>query len=83
MSEVVLKPCPFCGAVPSVTRIASGYRGNADTATATFQVRCEFCGIKFERKTEVTIDDDGKAKVLFDGHGEVIKMWNMRTKSEN
>lgn len=44
MSEVVLKPCPFCGEVPEVARVASGYRGNADAATATFQVRCECCG---------------------------------------
>lgn len=82
MSEVVLKPCPFCGEVPEVERIASGYRGNADAATATFRVQCERCGIKFERKTEAAIDDDGKVKVLFDGHNEVIRLWNMRSKRQ-
>jgi len=82
MSEVVLKPCPFCGEVPEVERVASGYRGNADAATATFQVRCECCGIKFERQTEVAIDDDGKVNVLFDGYGEVIRLWNTRAKKQ-
>lgn len=64
MSEVVLKPCPFCGEVPEVERVASGYRGDADAATAKFRVQCECCGIRFERQTEVAIDDDGKVKVL-------------------
>lgn len=82
MSEVVLKPCPFCGEVPEVARVASGYRGNADAATATFRVQCECCGIRFERQTEVAIDDDGKVKVLFDGHGEVIRLWNTRAKKQ-
>lgn len=82
MSEVVLKPCPFCGEVPEVARVASGYRGNADAATATFQVQCECCGIKFERQTEVAIDDDGKVNVLFDGYGEVIRLWNTRAKKQ-
>lgn len=80
MSEVVLKPCPFCGDVPEVTRVASGYRDNAAAATAKFQVRCKWCGIKFERETEVAIDNDGEVKVLFDGRGEVIKLWNTRAK---
>lgn len=82
MSNDVLKPCPFCGKVPSVERVASGYRGNADAATAKFRVQCEHCGIKFERATEVTIDDDGKVNVLFDGHGEVIRLWNTREKEK-
>lgn len=82
MREVVLKPCPFCGEVPEVERVASGYRGGADAATATFRVQCEHCGIEFERQTEVAIDDDGKVKVLFDGYNEVIRLWNMRSKRQ-
>lgn len=42
----------------------------------------EVTGIRFERQTEVAIDDDGKVKVLFDGHGEVIRLWNTRAKRQ-
>lgn len=82
MSKVMLKPCPFCGEVPEVELVARGYRGNADAATATFRVQCKCCGIRFERQTEVAIDDDGKVKVLFDGHGKVIRLWNTRAKRQ-
>lgn len=51
MREVVLKPCPFCGKVPGIEQTESGYSGPEDAITATFQVRCEICGVGFERKT--------------------------------
>lgn len=80
MSEDVLKPCPFCGDVPGIEQTESGYSGTEDAITATFQVRCEICGVGFERKTRVTLDKDGKPKVLSDGRNEVIRLWNMRSK---
>lgn len=82
MSEVVLKPCPFCGEVPGIEQTESGYSGQEDAITATFQVRCEICGVGFERKTRVTLDKDGKPKVLSDGRKEVIGLWNMRSKRQ-
>lgn len=80
MREVVLKPCPFCGEVPGIEQTESGYSGPEDAITATFQVRCEICGVGFERKTRVTLDKDGKPKVLSDGRKEAIGLWNMRSK---
>lgn len=83
MSEE-LKPCPFCGAMPTLTNsgIIKCYKREGGDLTTSWMVKCKVCNIKreggmtyynFENDETLTIKDP-----KFDGRRKVIEMWNKR-----
>ena len=44
MSEVKLKPCPFCGFTPEIVELKDNVRYN-------YKIHCTFCGVMFYENT--------------------------------
>ena len=76
MSEVQLKPCPFCGTVPTIRQSCSGHSGNG-IFSADFEIKCEKCKIWFNRRSEFVLEN-GQAVFIRNGYEEVVSLWNSR-----
>lgn len=67
MSNVKLKPCPFCGGEAELTEYALSY-----------EVECSMCGASISYVTALCDDDDEKLSV----RNGLLKAWNRGDGSE-
>ena len=74
MSEIKLKPCPFCGGKPY---IETNHRAfiNAKTTKVAF-VRCKGCNARTER---IPLEKYGKTSHSLEAELDAIEAWNKRT----
>lgn len=73
---IALKPCPFCGTVPTIKQFSSGHSGNG-VFTASFKIKCEKCKVEFTRNSEFQLVN-GQPKFIRNGYDEVVSLWNTR-----
>lgn len=76
MSEIQLKPCPFCGKIPTIRQYASGHSGNG-VFSASYELKCEKCKVGFVRSSEFMLEN-GQPKFIRNGYDEVVSLWNTR-----
>jgi len=76
MSKIQLKPCLFCGEIPTIRPIVYGH-GNNGEFTALYQIECETCEIGFTRESKFVLED-GQPKFIRNGYDEVVSLWNDR-----
>lgn len=76
MSDVQLKPCPFCGKIPTIRQYASGHSGNG-VFFASYELKCEKCKVRFVCNSEFMLEN-GQPKFIRNGYDEVVSLWNTR-----
>lgn len=69
MSEIQLKPCPFCGKIPTIRQYA--------VFSAFYELKCEKCKVGFVRNSEFMLKN-GQPKFIRNGYDEVVSLWNTR-----
>lgn len=74
MSE--LKPCPFCGSRPNVSKSSASH--NYNVFTVEFAIMCPNCRIRFKAFSEFEVDNKGQVKTRKDGYKTIIDKWNTR-----
>ncbi len=77
-----LKPCPFCGTPPGLSRFNLSTRGTH--FLAKYAILCNNCKMATTKdyETEFDIDFDGKVTFYENGAEKAIKAWNGRTNRE-
>lgn len=76
MSKIQLKPCPFCGKIPTIRQYASSHSGNG-VFSASYELKCEKGKVGFVRNSEFVLET-GQPKFIRNGYDEVVSMWNTR-----
>lgn len=74
MSE--LKPCPFCGSRPNISK-ASHIRRESGFGVE-FTISCPTCHIHFRANSEFEVNNKGQVKTVKDGYKTIIDKWNTR-----
>ena len=79
MTEIKLKPCPFCGGEAEFFEENNGYhsRGNAEW---TLGIRCTKCGIKSPHiyRIDVILNKNAEFQFLLDERRVAVDDWNRR-----
>ena len=80
MTNIELKPCPFCGTKPRfklTSTIFSNY-----TKAVEFKIGCEKCGYEFEKlhrfEIQFDLESDSGIKIVEDSRIECAEAWNRR-----
>ena len=82
MTDIELRPCPFCGAQAAMfTRVgdADGVRG--ETRVWHFGIGCTECNVRLPRsdyKLSVQMGRCGGIQILEDDRQEAADVWNRR-----
>lgn len=74
-----LKPCPFCGEIPKISKSSIDY--SADSFSVMYTVACSNCKISFKSRSEFTVKD-GEPVTVQNGYLDCIKKWNRRADNE-
>ncbi len=80
-----LKPCPFCGRKPKITKKNSIERGAIGEITAfrvTFEIKCTKCHTSFYGDTYVSVKEHDVIQEG-DGYQICIDQWNTRAGDNN
>lgn len=73
MSEIELKPCPFCSGKAQIVKTQSGYKQNPSTILDTWAVQCENkCCRTMEFGDRIFRKEDGEIIVEEDGVKEAL-----------
>lgn len=78
ISDIDIKPCPFCGSVARLVKISEGttYRNHIHDS---FSVSCSGCDMVIPAfYSDIYQDDKGNLVIKSNGAIEAIKMWNRR-----
>ncbi len=75
MSEIKLKPCPFCDESPVVKEYDQKIR--YEKFIVTHEVSCRKCDIGFVRNSEFTFKN-GQPDFVRNGYEEAVALWNTR-----
>lgn len=79
--EIELKPCPWCGTLPTMRRISTGLEHG--DYVVWFAVECDKCHIQFKAPTVVTTDCDGRVRIIQEGYSEALNQWNRRANDDD
>ena len=84
MTDVKLKPCPFCGITPHFKVKSNCLR---DTSKGCeFTVFCQGCGIEFPQKYSFEIEFDLAnpygIKIVADEREKAVEAWNRRAEND-
>lgn len=78
MEQKSLKPCPFCGAKPTIVKLNGGYDAGRKDNYGNFAIKCENCDIRFQTfVVSAIVKDDGELYVL-NTKNNAIEKWNRR-----
>lgn len=80
MEKVELKSCPFCGGQATMREYSCGHGGNGEFS-ASYEVKCSECGIKFNRESRFRLIN-GQSVFSVNGYDECVEAWNRRTKDD-
>lgn len=77
MSE--LRPCPFCGGVAKLVRVATSYKDNPTTIMDEWEVKClNGCCNTIRFQDNIYHKGDGEIVVESNGAKDAIEHWNQR-----
>lgn len=82
MSEIKLKPCPFCGR-EAVFVIKSHSSSHRDVGF-NFFIQCSKCYTRLPQEYSLTLrlDEDGNISTTSDGRKDAEEAWNRRADNE-
>lgn len=83
MSEIKLKPCPFCGG-KAIYKIISN-NSTHHCVGFGFKVECEDCGMNLPGRYDMSfsLTEDGELNVLLDKRPIAAEKWNRRVGEQN
>ena len=73
-----LKPCPFCGAKPTIVKLNGGYDAGRKDNYGNFAITCERCNIRFQTFVVSSILKDDGELFITDTKSKAIEAWNRR-----
>lgn len=76
MSEIQLKPCPFCGKIPTIRQCSTGH-SIVGTYSGSYVLVCENCNVKIVRDFEFRLKNN-QLEFTQDGYNELVSLWNTR-----
>ena len=82
MSEIKLKPCPFCGGEAQF--ITKSYKSSHYDAGFNFTIQCQGCYTRLpqEYSLSVKLDAEGYIIITGDGRKDAAAAWNRRADNE-
>ena len=82
MSEIKLKPCPFCGGEAQF--ITESYKSSHYDAGFNFTIQCQGCYTRLpqEYSLSVKLDAEGCIIITGDGRKDAAAAWNRRADNE-
>lgn len=83
MSEIKLKPCPFCGG--KAVYMTKSNASDHYCVGFNFEVECEDCGMSLpgRYKIKFSLSENGELNVLNDERPIAAEKWNRRTGQES
>lgn len=80
MSEIKLKPCPFCGG--EAVYVTSSNNSSHCCVGFDFEVKCKECkvGIPGRYEMKFYLGENGELKILADERPKAAERWNRRGK---
>lgn len=79
--SVELKPCPFCGAKPTILKLSGGYDAGRKDNYGNFTITCERCGIRFQTFVVSSIIADDGELLITNTKSKAIEAWNRRAET--
>lgn len=82
MSDIKLKPCPFCGGKAVFKPVSN--KSDHYSVGFLFEVECEDCGTTLpgQYNIDFSFTEDGEINILNDLRFEAISKWNRRAGDE-